>query len=276
MIENVLVSIIIPVYNRSEQLFRLVRQLSNQSYSSLELIIVDDYSEDHFDALRNIISGIKMFRCNQRSGPAFAKNLGAMNALGKYLLFLDSDIEVIDDDCIKKMVEISQSDGSIGELGGELALGKDCVYTCGANITFDGKTTAKNVLVGDDNRSELYLCDFVPTSNCFVSKDMFFKVGGFDPYFLYLAEDKDLGYRIKKLGYSNYFSYNISVKHNFCSTYSYKNGYHYFRARLQFAVKHKGLLMFFVTCFFDLMRSLSVCWFHLRCKFMKGDSLKDF
>jgi len=92
-----LVSIIIPTYNRKDLLAEAVQSCLDQTWSNLEVIIVDDGSTDGTDAFANgLLSGawqgqnIKFYR-QQNSGASAARNYGLSLATGKYIQFLDSD-----------------------------------------------------------------------------------------------------------------------------------------------------------------------------------------
>ena len=90
----VLVSIIVPCYNSAPFLRQCINSILNQSFSSFQLILVDDGSTDDtlsiLNAYKNIDSRIAVLsQKNQYAG--VARNYGMSIATGKYLLFLDSD-----------------------------------------------------------------------------------------------------------------------------------------------------------------------------------------
>lgn len=88
-----LVSAIIPAFNRESTIARSVRSVLAQSYSNIEVIVVDDGSSDGtIDALGEFGSQVTVYR-QANSGPAQARNLGASMARGEILAFLDSDDE---------------------------------------------------------------------------------------------------------------------------------------------------------------------------------------
>lgn len=92
-----MVSIIIPTYNRSNLLVDAVNSCLNQTYSDIEIIIVDDGSTDRTekmvsDLMKNewIEKRIKYYQQNN-AGASTARNLGIEHASGEYIQFLDSD-----------------------------------------------------------------------------------------------------------------------------------------------------------------------------------------
>ncbi len=87
-----LVSVIIPTYNRAGHVGCAVRSVLTQTHEDLELIVVDDGSTD---STREILSGFKDKRLKavdqENKGVAAARNLGLGLARGRYVAFLDSD-----------------------------------------------------------------------------------------------------------------------------------------------------------------------------------------
>lgn len=104
------VSVIIPTYNREKTLLRAVYSVLNQTYKDIELIIVDDNSNDGTERLINSIkdSRINYIKHDRNVGGSAARNTGILAATGEYVAFQDSDDEWFPDklseqiDCIKK------------------------------------------------------------------------------------------------------------------------------------------------------------------------------
>lgn len=95
-----LVSIVVPVYNKEKYIGKCLKSILNQSYKNIEVLTVDDGSED---SSRKIIerfvekdSRVKLF-VQQNSGVGQARNRGIQNAKGRYILFVDADDEITED-----------------------------------------------------------------------------------------------------------------------------------------------------------------------------------
>ncbi|MFN6337628.1 MAG: glycosyltransferase family 2 protein [Cyanobacteriota bacterium] len=89
------VSIIIPVYNRSRQLKEAVMTVLLQTYTNIEIVIVDDGSSDDTIIITEAISKkwgrtITLLR-QENSGPGPARQLGTENSCGEFIQYLDSD-----------------------------------------------------------------------------------------------------------------------------------------------------------------------------------------
>ena len=89
-----LISIIIPVYNVEAYIAECIESVLNQSYRNLELILVDDGSQDNSAKICREYSlndsRIKFLQ-KENGGASDARNLGLENAKGEYVTFLDSD-----------------------------------------------------------------------------------------------------------------------------------------------------------------------------------------
>lgn len=88
-----LVSVVIPTFNRAARLARAIRSVQSQSYSRLEIIVVDDGSTD---ATAEIVHScedrrIRYIRHEQNRGGAAARNTGIAAANGEVIAFLDDD-----------------------------------------------------------------------------------------------------------------------------------------------------------------------------------------
>ena len=91
---NVRFSIIIPAYNSSAFISKGIESVLNQTYTGFELILVDDGSQDSTleicRAYAEKDSRVKVFH-KENGGHTSARNEGLKNAIGEYILFLDSD-----------------------------------------------------------------------------------------------------------------------------------------------------------------------------------------
>lgn len=88
------ISVIIPTYNRKEQLKKALSYFDNKFYENNELIVVDDFSIDGTEEL--ILShykDVRYFKHSKNRGAAAARNTGIKNAKGNLIAFLDSDDE---------------------------------------------------------------------------------------------------------------------------------------------------------------------------------------
>lgn len=107
---NPLVSIIIATYNRGETLGRAIESVLKQTYTNLEVIIVDDGSTDNTREvlLKYQDDRIRIFLHEKNKGVTAAKNTGLNNIRGEWFSTLDSDNEIIPE-AIESMLSIPYS-----------------------------------------------------------------------------------------------------------------------------------------------------------------------
>lgn len=103
--ENI-ISIIVPVYNVETKLERCIESLINQSYSNIEILLINDGSIDKSGEICNLYSK-KDKRVTvihkENGGVSSARNIGLKNAIGKYIIFCDSD-DYVDNKMCEKML----------------------------------------------------------------------------------------------------------------------------------------------------------------------------
>jgi len=89
------VSIIIPAFNKAAYLSDCLDSVLNQSFKSLEVICIDDASEDQSgEILRNYAnrdSRLRVIKNSENLGPGLSRNIGIETAKGKFLRFVDAD-----------------------------------------------------------------------------------------------------------------------------------------------------------------------------------------
>ena len=106
--ESDLVSVIIPVFNGERFLAETIESVLDQSYKPIEIIIVDDGSNDRTAQIARSYDGISYFKQTQQ-GVAAARNYGLAKAHGKYLSFVDADDLWHKEKIKKQMSNISQN-----------------------------------------------------------------------------------------------------------------------------------------------------------------------
>jgi glycosyltransferase involved in cell wall biosynthesis len=124
-----LVSVIIPSYNRAETIERAVNSVLAQTWSSVEVIVVDSESTDGtLEILAAYGDSIQIIQ-QKKEGPGAARNAGIKIAKGEIISFLDSDDEWLPDKT-ERQVKLLQATESLGV--------KCCV--CNARMEFIAET----------------------------------------------------------------------------------------------------------------------------------------
>lgn len=96
-----LVSIVIPTYGRTDRLYRAIKSVLNQSYGNIEIIVVDDNTDEKIsDHVREIIDSfsdkrLRLIKNRKNLGGALTRNEGIKASRGNYVAFLDDDDEYL-------------------------------------------------------------------------------------------------------------------------------------------------------------------------------------
>ncbi|MFH2145717.1 MAG: glycosyltransferase [Candidatus Omnitrophota bacterium] len=250
------ISIIIPTYNRKRLLAQCLRSIEKQTYTNKEIIVVDDASTDGtLPYIKKFFPDVKVIRNNINLGPACAKNQGILNSSGRYIYFLDSDSELLNNNTLSEMLSFMDKDPSIGCLGGiaERNRTSGTIFSYGKIVKLAGITHPR-ILRSEYGKisNDLVQCDFLPTCNCFTRRELALKVGGFDPYYIYQGEDKEFGLKIKSLGYKNMFSHKTSCMHKYDESIAYDRYFYFFKTRTRFLIKNCCPFYLLILPFLDL------------------------
>lgn len=149
MVENNLVSIIVPVYNAQRFLKECAQSILSQDYKNLELILVDDGSADSsYEICLELAaadSRVRVFH-NENHGVSFTRNFGIDAANGDYICFIDSDDLISPDYISNLMNSLTSADA-------------DLVF-CGYKLLYGDKFVKKapRIKAGNYNFSDLSHC----------------------------------------------------------------------------------------------------------------------
>lgn len=172
-----LVSVVIPTFNSERFLERCLRSVESQSYSNIEIIVVDSYSTDRTREISENF-GARIVLC--RAGRSRARNVGAGLSKGEFVLSIDSDMELtrnVVNECAVKMIQ-----GFDAVIIPEISVGEGFWAEC--------RALEKLCYVGDD----------LIEAGRFFRKDVFETVCGYDDGLVF-GEDWDLNQRIKQAGF---------------------------------------------------------------------------
>lgn len=157
-----LVSVVVPMYNSEEYIIDCLNSITKQTYTNIEIIVIDDGSTDHgylrVSKLKNEDGRIKLIH-KTNAGVSASRNTGIDNSKGEYILFVDSD-DIIDLNMISKMIEL-QSDSNF------VWCGMEYYYSNGDVHKQCYKGDERNVIQFDEKcLCELFCClQFSPPVN---------------------------------------------------------------------------------------------------------------
>lgn len=200
--QSIVISIIIPTFNRKEILSRCLISLINQTFPQniFEILVVDDGSTDNIEELIKSFNKDQFIRYlrQERCGQASAENMGIKNARGNIILLLDNDM-IATDILVEEHFKYHQK------------FKNHIVRGAYAN-TSDYDNPASG------SEGEFHSTAFFIAGNVSIRKEHLIKAGMFDEDFKeYGWLDLELGMRLKKLGLSaitneKAFSYHYQKK----------------------------------------------------------------
>lgn len=184
---NLLVSIVMLNYNGSNYIEDCILSIKNQSYDNVETIVVDNASTD--DSLRkveNVNYDIKIVKNRENFGSAKANNIGAKEANGKYLFFLNVDTR-LEKDCIKNLVLKCEKEKKVDVCAcQEVSYDNFYPFDCGIGLDIFG--------YGYPGKPGKIF--YSPSSSLFIKKQIFDNIGGFDESYFMYKDDIDLCWRL--------------------------------------------------------------------------------
>ena len=188
-------SIIIPVYNRPDEVDELLESLSNQTQKDFEVIIVEDGSINPCKDVCNKYAGILSlhYYLKENSGPGQSRNYGAERANGEWLIILDSDV-VLPEGYLQAVDNALTSETAA--FGGPDAAHPDFTPVQKAiSYSMTSFFTTGGIRGGKAKLDKFYPRSF----NMGIRRDVYQQLGGFTK--MRFGEDIDFSYRIVEAGY---------------------------------------------------------------------------
>ncbi len=235
--ERVKYSVIIPVYNRPEEVDEILKSLTFQSYKGFEVLIVEDGSTKRSDSIvdqyRDQLTLQYYYKPN--TGPGPSRNYGFAKAVGEYFVVFDSD-------CIIPPTYFEAVDRFLNEHQIDAWGGPDQAHK---NFTplqqAMGYTMSSFLTTGGIRGGKKHVGWFQPRSfNMGISRKVFDITGGFK--FDRLAEDIELSIRIKEAGFQSALIQDAFVYHKRRATLGqfYKQVFNFGRGRVLVGGAHPG------------------------------------
>ena len=216
--KNPLVSIITVNYNQLAVTIDLLHSLQKITYNNIEIIVVDNNSQtENPDLLKTAFENIILIKSNKNLGFAGGNNLGIKRAKGKYVLFINNDVEVTKD-FLEPLVNLFETDKEIGMISPKIRFHHTPDTIQYAGYTPMNKITIRQNLIGYrqkdkgqfDTTKQTYS---IHGAAMMLPMKIIKEVGMMaDIYFLYY-EEHDWCFRIKKAGYKVYYQANSLVFH---------------------------------------------------------------
>jgi len=207
-------SIVIPAYNASATLEKLLESLSKSTFKNFEVIVGDDASNEQLTVhslqltgkKQKKLQGLKIVRLTRNRGPAAARNTAAKRAKGEVLVFLDSDVTVYPDTLAKIAAKFKEDHDLTAVTGVWDKHQKTKAFFPQFKAIRDW-----SYWTNERDRDGYYY--LFSTRIAAIRREVFLRLGGFNEAFRQM-EDVEFTYRIAKR-YAIIFAPDVRVHHEF-------------------------------------------------------------
>ena len=221
---NPKISIIIPIKDKAKMTRRCIDSIYNKStYINFEIVLVDNNSNEEetfkmIDEYKNKYDNFKSIRLECEFNYSYINNEASKVCSGEYLLFLNNDTELIDNDILEWMVGYARL-SHVGCVGIKLLYPDKLVQHAGVVLGYGGVAghiyvTASNNDNGLFGRLVMPYDYTAVTAACLmISKKKFDSVNGFDEKLKVALNDVDLNLKMLDKGYYNVCLSNVTMFH---------------------------------------------------------------
>ena len=192
-------SIIVPVFNRPDEVDELLESLCSQTLKDFEVVIVEDGSQKPCKDVCDKYAGILdlHYYNKENSGPGQSRNYGVERAQGRYVIILDSDVVLPNGylAAVNSQLSIVNSQFSIAFGGPDASHPSFTPVQKAISYSMTSFFTTGGIRGGKAKLDKFYPRSF----NMGIRRDVYQKLGGFSK--MRFGEDIDFSYRIVEAGY---------------------------------------------------------------------------
>lgn len=236
---DIRLSLIIPVYNRPDELAELLESLCRQSVSDFEVIIAEDGSSVRCDhVVKQYENRLRITYFDKpNSGPGPTRNAAFARMTGNYGVFLDSDC-IIPPDYVSAVLNRLNSDYVDAFGGPDRAADSFTPVQKAINYSMTSFLTTGGIRGGGEKLDRFFPRSF----NMGMSQDVFVRTGGFSP--MRFGEDIDLSIRMIREGFRTALIPEAWVYHKRRTRFRqfFKQIYNSGIARINLEYRHAGTL----------------------------------
>lgn len=272
MTSNPLVSVVMPVKNVEKYIDESLQSIINQTYKNIEIVIIDDHSQDEtYNIIKNyqkIDKRIKIFRNSSTKYISHSLNTGIKHSKGKYIIRMDGD-DYSYPNRIATQVKFMEKNPKIGVSGGSIDVCNEKL-----NILF---TKCYPLNDHDIRKKIFYMSPFAHPATIWRS-NMLKQTKGYNIH-LFGAEDYDLYFRIGKMCNMANID-NILIKYRL-SNHSFSYRKHIRQESLTLYIRMKayveyGYFMSLKERIYSLLQFMSMGFIPPKIRFYVFENLRKF
>ena len=234
-----LVSVIVLTHNNKKQIQKCINSINNQDYENLELIIIDNFSND---GTRQILADmcidktdfIKIILNSSNLGYNLGNFEGIKNSTGNYIVILNPDV-VLEKSWISNIIHFMKENSEAVIASGKILNEDETIQTKGGHLDIYGAVTQKT----DNNDNESFF--YHPGAAFIFKKEILTKVE-LDPNLFMYYDDVDLSWQLRLLGYKiNFCEKSISHHNQISEQLPISKFYHISKNRVYVCSKNYSL-----------------------------------
>ena len=211
MQSNPLITIGILNYNAVERLRKIIPSILAQDYEPKEILVLDNGSRDDSVVFLKQFDKIKTIACPENLGYGHGKNILVDKAKGKYLFMLDNDIEIPQNDFLRRIFDEYKTIPDVAFLSPVICdIDKDYLDT--GELAFN--KINRNIPLDLILKTGIKKVPRYRGGACFFKKQIFVNLGGFDVIYPFSLDDYDISARAYLMGFANYRSTNLMAIHH--------------------------------------------------------------
>ncbi|HZY93730.1 MAG TPA: glycosyltransferase family 2 protein [Candidatus Bathyarchaeia archaeon] len=216
-------SIIILNYNNKGVLGHCLDSLAGTLTENTEVVVVDNASsDDSCGFVKQSYPWVRLIQNNSNHGYSRGNNIGATEAKGSILVFLNNDVIAFKPNWLSTIVRLFSEDSRMG-IAGPLLLQSDRIHidSAGGSITYPLGLAPPNKQGSklDPGALGSIKVAYVSGAALIVSKDLFERLHGFDPSYFAFHEEVDLCWRARAIGYKVVCAQSSQLIHLGSATY---------------------------------------------------------
>lgn len=209
------VSVVIVLHNQAELTFKCLESLVDALDAPCEIVLVDNASSDRTVELLKRVQGARLLPQSENLHFLRAANIGAAQARGEHLLFLNNDAQ-LQPGSVSAALALLDERARVGAVGGKVVLLDGRLQEAGSIIWSDGSCTGHG-RGRDPGEAEFQFrreVDFCSGAFLMVRRSLFESLDGLDPaYVPAYYEETDLCMRIRRAGHSVVYEPRVEILH---------------------------------------------------------------
>jgi GT2 family glycosyltransferase len=232
-------SIIIVNYNGLHFLKQCLNSLLKSNEGDTEIIVVDNASQDgSIEMINKYFPQVSLICLPENVGFGAGNNVGAREAHGEYLAFLNPDT-VVEPGWLKGLIVPLEKNPLVGMTTSKILLmdKPDLINTCGNDVHISGLTLCRGLGAPASAYNQPADVNAISGAAFAIRRELFDKLGGFDPGFFLYMEDTDLSLRARLAGFKIVFTPDSVIYHDYALRFGTNKIYYQERNRYRMLFK---------------------------------------